>query len=232
MHGRAFPNQRWGSILPGLRWLSVQALTNRRAASGVGISTPCVAGSIQENIAFVHGVLELWRCGGIYDRGMGSYRLRVALALHAPAKQRPANEIGVSTSCGAVPRDSHFHPRGVGVCNDTERFTNRGWGPILRRLSSLYASTCPSQSAIDRRIGSSTPCGAVSTRENSIFVPRCRSCRCMPRGLGVEDKWKDVCTGEGALSSPGCPCVTRPSQSAIGPWDWGFHTVRGGGDPG
>ena len=22
------------------------------------------------------------------------------------------------------------------------------------------------------------------------------------------------------------------SQSAIGPWDWGFHTVRGGVDPG
>ena len=22
------------------------------------------------------------------------------------------------------------------------------------------------------------------------------------------------------------------SQSAIGPWDWGFHTVRGGFDPG
>ena len=25
---------------------------------------------------------------------------------------------------------------------------------------------------------------------------------------------------------------TIPSQSAIGQWDWGFHTVRGGVDPG
>ena len=25
---------------------------------------------------------------------------------------------------------------------------------------------------------------------------------------------------------------TIPSQSAIGHWDWGFHTVRGGFDPG
>ena len=25
---------------------------------------------------------------------------------------------------------------------------------------------------------------------------------------------------------------TIPSQSAIGQWDWGFHTVRGGFDPG
>ena len=25
---------------------------------------------------------------------------------------------------------------------------------------------------------------------------------------------------------------TIPSQSGIGQWDWGFHTVRGGFDPG
>ena len=35
-----------------------------------------------------------------------------------------------------------------------------------------------------------------------------------------------------ALPSPGCARSTRPSQSAIGPWDWGFHTVPDGVDPG
>ena len=45
-------------ILPGLHWLYVRAVTNQRSASGGGISTPCVAVSIQENIVFVHGVLE------------------------------------------------------------------------------------------------------------------------------------------------------------------------------
>ena len=43
-----------------------------------------------------------WRYGGFYDPGIGSYPLRVAMALRAPANQRSANVIRVSTSCGAV----------------------------------------------------------------------------------------------------------------------------------
>ena len=43
-----------------------------------------------------------WRYGGIYDPGIRSYPLRVALALRAPANQRSADVMGVSTSCGAV----------------------------------------------------------------------------------------------------------------------------------
>ena len=33
---------------------------------------------------------------------------------------------------------------------------------------------------------------------------------------------------------PGVRCLlyTVPSQTAIGQWDWGFHTLRGGFDPG
>ena len=38
--------------------------------------------------------------------------------------------------------------------------------------------------------------------------------------------------GDVALASPGCARSTRPSESAIGPWDWGFHTMRDGVDPG
>ena len=56
-----------------------------------------------EDIVFVHGVLELWRYGAIYDAGMGSYPPRVALTLRAPANQRSANGIEVFTSCGLVP---------------------------------------------------------------------------------------------------------------------------------
>ena len=88
-----FLNQRWGLILPELRWLYV----------GVRVSTPCGAVSIRENIIFVQEVLELYRYGGVRDTGMGSYLPRVALAPHAPANQRSASGIGVSTSCGAVP---------------------------------------------------------------------------------------------------------------------------------
>ena len=45
----------------------------------------------------------------------------------------------------------------------------------------------------------------------------------------------------GRISDPGMgPCrpplavalFSCPSESAIGRWDWGFHTVRGGFDPG
>ena len=59
MHMKGFPRQRWGSILPRLRWLYVQAPINQQLASGVGVSTPCGAVSIWENIVFVHGALEL-----------------------------------------------------------------------------------------------------------------------------------------------------------------------------
>ena len=41
-----------------------------------------------------------------------------------------------------------------------------------------------------------------------------------------------VWSRDGTLSPPGAAGSTNPSQSVIIPWAWGFHTVRGGIDPG
>ena len=53
-------------------------------------------------------------------------------------------------------------------CGGTAGF-QRGRDPILPGLCSHYAPPANRRSA--RGIGVSTPCGAVSTRENSMFVP-------------------------------------------------------------
>ena len=87
----------------------------------------------------------------------------------------------------------------------------------------LAICTIPSQSAIGLWGWGFTPCGAVSTR-GIIIVPR----------LSELYMYGGIC-------DPGmvkfCPRVTLvlfscPSQSAISRRGWGFHTVRGGFDPG
>ena len=82
----------------------------------------------------------------------------------------------------------------------------------------------PSQLAITQWGWVSTPCGAVSTRGICVFVPGllelCRYGRISDLGMGTY-------APRGVLA-----LCTIPSQSAIGQWDWGFHTVRDGFDPG
>ena len=70
-------------------------------------------------------------------------------------------------------------------------------------------------------------------------------CFC-PRVVGVVEIWKIFRPGDGNLPSPGSAGPRRwpegqlsphagsmsPSQSAITQWGWGFHTLRGGIDPG
>ena len=119
---------------------------------------------------------------------------------------------------------------------------NREWDPMLPgcggtggstwdvALSSpgFARSTRPSQSAIGPwDWGFHTVRGGVDPGELDF----------RPRGVGVVDISKDVCTGDGSQSSSGAAglprvMLARPSQSAIGKWHWGFHTVRGGVDPG
>ena len=67
-----------------------------------------------------------------------------------------------------------------------------------------------------------------------------------PRVVGVVEVWKDFSSGNQTLFSPGaagsqrwpqgqlsiCAGSMNPSQSATSLWGWGFHTVRGGIDPG
>ena len=70
--------------------------------------------------------------------------------------------------------------------------------------------------------------------------------RFRPRALGVVEIWKDIWSVDRNLSSPGAAGPRRwhegqlspgagsmsPSQYAITQLGWGFHTLRGGIDPG
>ena len=70
----------------------------------------------------------------------------------------------------------------------------------------------------------STPCAAVLIRCIWVFVPRLLELKMYGNissaGMRTYPPWGEL-----------APC-TIPSQSAIGQWDWDFHTVRGGFDPG
>ena len=72
--------------------------------------------------------------------------------------------------------------------------------------------------------GVSTPCGAVSTRGITVFVPRLSESYMYG---GISDPGMVPCRPRVALA-----LFSSPSQSASGRRGWGFHTVRGGFDPG
>ena len=46
-------------------------------------------------------------------------------------------------------------------------------------------------------------------------------------GVGVVDTWKNFCSGDGTVYSPGATGVTSPSQTAISQLGWRFYAVRG-----
>ena len=81
----------------------------------------------------------------------------------------------------------------------------------------------PANQWLTRGVGLSTPYGAVSTREIIVFLPDL-----------LELYMYGILYGPGRERYP--PRVrrnsTNPSQSAISQWGWGFHTMRGGIDPG
>ena len=74
--------------------------------------------------------------------------------------------------------------------------------------------------------GMGPPCGAVSTPGAPVFVPGVLGLqiRCV-YGIFLIRRWD-------LILSPGGADSTNLSQSAISRWGWGFHTVRGGIDPG
>ena len=79
----------------------------------------------------------------IYDPGMGPYPLRVALAPHAPAKERSAGGVGVSTSCGAVStRGIDVFVTGSSELKRFGRISNHGGGltlpPTVQRDPSFF----------------------------------------------------------------------------------------------
>ena len=90
--------------------------------------------------------------------------------LRAPANQRSAREIGVSTPCGAVStRENSIFVPGLSELQGYRRMSEMGTGPYPPRVALDLRALANRRSA--RGIEGSTPCGAVSTRENSTFVP-------------------------------------------------------------
>ena len=103
-----------------------------------------------------------------------------------------------------------------------EGFLSRGWKIILPGVRWL----CDPQPISDRpvRLGFPHRAGRFGPGGSPLSSPGCRSSK------GIEGflirEWKlDPLRGARAL-------CTIPSQSATGQCGWGFHTVRGGFDPG
>ena len=137
-----------------------------------------------------------------------------------PINDRPAG-LGFPHRAGRCrPGRTRFSFPRCRSCRDVEGCMNRGWEPILPGLPSVYAPQPISDRPVE--LGFPHRSGRFRPRKTRFSSPRCRGCRdvegCLNRG------W--------SLSSLGCPRSTRPSRSAIGQWDWGFHTVRAGVDPG
>ena len=172
---------------------------------------------------------------------MGPYPPQVTLALPTSANQRLTSGIEVSTPYGAVSTQYnsifHFSSPECRSFRDMEGCLNRRRDKVLPGLLSLYAfpsiSDRPVGLGFPRRVGRCRP-----GRTRFLFL-RCRRCTDMER-CSTEDETQSSAVrrdwggsnGDRTLSSRGCACSTRPSQSATGPWYWGFHTVWGGVDPG
>ena len=109
---------------------------------------------------------------------------------------------------GVDPRGSSLSSPGCRGCRDKEGFMNRGWGSILPAWRWLH----PPHPIIDQRMGLGLPHRAERCR------PRRTDFR--PRVGGVVETWKDVWTGDGALSSPvaaGLGGLPRGAASAARP---------------
>ena len=112
-----------------------------------------------------------------------------------------------------VPCDEEAPSRGA----ESERLKSSSHWPsgcYLPRVARAPPASANQRSASG--IGVFTPCGAVSTRGTTVFVP----------------VWNYLMSGDGTLVSPGGAGTTNPSRSTISRWGWGFYTVRGGIDPG
>ena len=126
---------------------------------------------------------------GIHESGMGPCLPRVRWAsirlgrrCGARTNQRLANGIGVFSPYRKKwcrPEKARFAPPVDGSFRYVERPLDKGWDPISPRggAGSTYGPWPIRKLA--GGVGVSTPCGEVSTRMISVFVPGCRSCRCV-----------------------------------------------------
>ena len=92
--------------------------------------------------------------------------------LRASANQQPASGLGFQHRAGRYrPVGSPFLSRSRRNCRCMEAFWVRGWNPIFSGMRWRYIRTPPNQRSAGGA-GVTTPCGAVSTRGHSVFVPR------------------------------------------------------------
>ena len=146
------------------------------------------------------------------------------LYVRSPANRRSANGAGVSTLCRAVSTGgSPFSSPGCRSCEGMEVFLIREWAPILPGVRWLYVRS-PANQRSASRAGVSTPCGTVSTRGITVFVSMLSELSIYG---GIPDPGMRSYRPRVALA-----LCSNLSQSAIGQRGWGFHTVRGGFDPG
>ena len=121
---------------------------------------------------------------------------------------------GFHTVRGGIDSGYHrFRLRPVGFVSVWKGW---GWHPIPRGWCCLQETQAISDiQPVGSGYGVSTPCGAVSVQRITLLLPFCQSCRCME---GIQTRG----TGLSLLAGAGS---TKPSQSAIGRWGWGFHTM-------
>ena len=138
--------------------------------------------------------------------------------------------IGTSpVRCGLPHRAGWCRPGGAPFsspccwsCRGYGRISDPGMGPYPPQ-GALALDTNTSQSAIGWWAGVSTPCGAVSTRWKSVFVPELSELYMHGR---VSDPGMGSCLPRRALA-----LCTSPIQSTIGRWGRSFHTVWSGFNP-
>ena len=93
------------------------------------------------------------------------------LYVRSPANQRQAIGVGVSTPCEVVStRGITVFVPGCRSCKCMEGLMIRGWEPVVPGWRWLY-SRAPANQRSTGGVGVSTPCGAVSTRGITVFVP-------------------------------------------------------------
>ena len=98
-------------------------------------------------------------------------------------------------------------------------FMIRGWDPIVSRWRWLYFRA-PANHRLAGGVGVSAPCGAVSTRRITIFVPGLSE-------LYMYGRISEPVTG----TYPPPPYPPRVALALRTP-GWGFHTVQGSTGPG
>ena len=134
------------------------------------------------------------------------------------------------------PGGSTFLSPGCWSRRDVEAFLTRGWERLLAGCGEISAlargATLPARwlhepqpiSNHSMGLGFPHPAGRYQPVASVLASPGSWSCRGMEGFLT---------RGDGKLTSRGALALCKiPSKSAIGQWDWGFHTVRGGFDPG